>query len=131
MSERLTEETGQEILGELVSIRQLLEKLMSDGLPGSKPAASDPALEKAHYKCPVCNSLMRLRHNRTDGTKFFGCTAFPSCRGVRDISGNNARPDQPAPFDAPKPTPPPAPRPSPAPSGGGFDDWQEDDDIPF
>lgn len=133
----ITEETGQEILGEMISIRQMFEKLLKNGLPGTIAAAAhDPALEGAKHNCPSCGGPMALRNNRTDGTKFFGCRSYPNCRGVRDINGINGRPNDPAPYDTPRagpvPVPQPRPAPTPAPSGGReFDDWQEDDDIPF
>ena len=37
--------------------------------------------------CPLCGSDMRLRHGKTGD--FWGCTAYPSCRGTRNIE--NAR----------------------------------------
>lgn len=32
--------------------------------------------------CPVCGAAMRLREG-PDGTKFWGCSRFPTCRGTR------------------------------------------------
>ena len=39
-------------------------------------AAAPPA-------CPKCGKPMVERSNRTTGQKFWGCSAFPTCRGVR------------------------------------------------
>ena len=39
-------------------------------------------------KCPVCGSPMRLRTAKTGtnaGCRFWGCTQYPACRGVREI----------------------------------------------
>ena len=30
--------------------------------------------------CPLCDSRLVLRHNRTSGDAFVGCTAFPGCK---------------------------------------------------
>ena len=38
-------------------------------------------------ECPDCGSEMRLRTNRQDGNKFWGCTKYPNCRGTRDEDG--------------------------------------------
>lgn len=39
------------------------------------------------YKCPDCGSDMRLRTNRSNGDKFWGCVKYPNCRGTRDENG--------------------------------------------
>jgi restriction system protein len=33
--------------------------------------------------CPRCGKAMVERGNRKTGQKFWGCSAFPACRGVR------------------------------------------------
>lgn len=40
------------------------------------------------FKCPVCNSPMVERTNRTSGEKFLGCSRYPGCRGSRNIDGS-------------------------------------------
>ena len=46
-------------------------------------------------KCPVCGSPMRLRTAKSGtnaGSRFWGCTQYPACRGVREIiDGNDMR----------------------------------------
>lgn len=42
-------------------------------------------------KCPKCGADMRLRTNRRDHSKFWGCPHYPSCRGVRASSLDQAR----------------------------------------
>ncbi|WP_404540241.1 topoisomerase DNA-binding C4 zinc finger domain-containing protein [Lactobacillus sp. 23-2] len=32
--------------------------------------------------CPNCGKPMILRSRRSDGTKFWGCSDFPKCRGT-------------------------------------------------
>jgi restriction system protein len=44
------------------------------------PAAPDPV---ASPDCPCCGKAMVERNNRKTGQKFWGCSAFPTCRGVR------------------------------------------------
>jgi restriction system protein len=44
------------------------------------PTASSAA---APPSCPKCGKPMVERANRTTGQKFWGCSAFPVCRGVR------------------------------------------------
>jgi restriction system protein len=44
------------------------------------PTASSAA---APPSCPKCGKPMVERTNRTTGQKFWGCSAFPVCRGVR------------------------------------------------
>lgn len=38
-----------------------------------------------NINCPRCNAAMRLRTNRYNGTKFYGCSRFPNCRGTLDL----------------------------------------------
>jgi len=33
--------------------------------------------------CPACGAPMQIRTNKGNSTKFWGCTAFPGCRGTR------------------------------------------------
>lgn len=44
------------------------------------PTASDPV---ASPDCPRCGQAMVERRNRRTGDRFWGCFAFPACRGVR------------------------------------------------
>lgn len=38
---------------------------------------------RAQPACPKCGKAMVERNNRKTGQKFWGCAAFPACRGVR------------------------------------------------
>ena len=37
--------------------------------------------------CPECGSRMVLRHRKSDGKPFFGCTRYPACKGTRPAAG--------------------------------------------
>jgi very-short-patch-repair endonuclease/RecA/RadA recombinase len=41
-------------------------------------------------QCPRCGSRMALRTARGSGTRFWGCTRYPSCRGTRNYGGAQA-----------------------------------------
>ena len=48
---------------------------------------TDPS-DKNFPRCPLCHSLMVLRTARkgkNSGSQFWGCTAFPKCKGTRSI----------------------------------------------
>lgn len=52
------------------------------GKPAPRPDTNNPLAPK----CPDCNSAMRLRKGKAPGkkraTNFWGCTAYPQCRGI-------------------------------------------------
>ena len=35
--------------------------------------------------CPKCGVPMVLRHRKSDGGKFWGCSNFPKCRSIENI----------------------------------------------
>ena len=35
--------------------------------------------------CPRCGAVMRLRHRRSDGAPFYGCSNYPQCHGTIDV----------------------------------------------
>lgn len=37
--------------------------------------------------CPECGGPMTSRANKTTGQRFWGCNAYPRCRGTRDTDG--------------------------------------------
>jgi len=47
--------------------------------------AVKPTVQSSETKCPRCHGQMILRERRSDGSKFFGCSRFPRCRGVRNL----------------------------------------------
>ena len=51
----------------------------------ARQGASQPVDEDAPL-CPRCKSPMRVRHGRSGD--FWGCTAYPTCRGTREIDSN-------------------------------------------
>lgn len=49
--------------------------------------------------CPKCDAVMVLRHRRTDGASFWGCSRFPECRGVVKVAPSRpATPAMPAAY---------------------------------
>lgn len=44
-------------------------------------------MKPENLKCPDCNGPMTSRLNKQKQTRFWGCKAFPSCRGTRDANG--------------------------------------------
>jgi len=52
--------------------------------PASKSlkVGSVPVRENDGPECPKCKGPMRLRENKQDGTSFWGCRMYPSCRGT-------------------------------------------------
>lgn len=47
------------------------------------PTQMADACESGNLKCPKCGSKMVLRHRKSDGAEFYGCTNYPNCRGTR------------------------------------------------
>jgi HAD superfamily hydrolase (TIGR01549 family) len=51
------------------------------------------AQDKLPEKCPSCGSSLVRRARRSDGSPFFGCTSYPTCRYTRSlVSGQRAQP---------------------------------------
>ena len=38
--------------------------------------------------CPACGKAMRLRTNRNDGSRFWGCSSYPNCKETLDAKGD-------------------------------------------
>ena len=39
--------------------------------------------------CPKCGEQMVIRYRKSDGSAFYGCPAFPDCKGTRPIAGQS------------------------------------------
>lgn len=39
--------------------------------------------EPTDINCPKCGAKMIVRHRNIDNQKFYGCSRFPECRGIR------------------------------------------------
>lgn len=52
--------------------------------PNSQPMESS-GFNSAAPVCPLCGGEMVVRTRKTDGKRFYGCKAFPKCRGVVNI----------------------------------------------
>ena len=50
--------------------------------------ATEPAVSntQAVPHCPRCGAAMRLRHRHSDNAPFYGCSNYPKCRGIGNIS---------------------------------------------
>lgn len=57
-------------------------------------------------KCPKCGKLMRKRRAK-DGSEFWGCSGYPSCKGTRPLTEAAETPDKKQ-SEPPKTTPAPA-----------------------
>jgi ssDNA-binding Zn-finger/Zn-ribbon topoisomerase 1 len=44
-----------------------------------------------NVKCPLCEGPMTSRSNRATGQRFWGCNAFPKCKGTRNTDGEAPR----------------------------------------
>ena len=78
-------------------LRRLLRherKRLAEEMDKAKHRALFPEAADAP-SCPVCGSPMRLRTAKSGanaGSRFWGCTQYPACRGVREIiDGNDMR----------------------------------------
>jgi len=58
----------------------------ADGKPEKKVAKQ---VVLSTHKCPICSELMAERSSKYG--KFFGCSKFPKCRGMRDESGKEIK----------------------------------------
>ena len=45
--------------------------------------------EGSAQKCPQCGRPLKVMTNSKDGSKFYGCTGYPSCRYTRSITGES------------------------------------------
>jgi len=67
---------------ELISGEQLLGLIRE--VQASAPPKTELAAEaEKELRCPRCRSEMLLRTNRATQLTFWGCTAYPKCRGTR------------------------------------------------
>jgi DNA helicase-2/ATP-dependent DNA helicase PcrA len=61
---------------------QWLDEYEQTGDEMVKPAAQ-PVVNGDFPRCPQCCGEMVLRSRKSDGEKFYGCKAFPNCRGTQ------------------------------------------------
>ena len=45
-----------------------------------------------NVKCPLCDGPMKSRANASTGQRFWGCAAFPKCKGTRNTDGEAPKP---------------------------------------
>ena len=75
--------------------RELWKIALDDSRRG--PAKDDAPANTDTPSCPNCSAPMVKRTRRSDGSKFWGCSTFPNCRGSRSYD--------PAPTTEPAPEP--------------------------
>jgi len=56
-----------------------LRQRIAAALAETPPAAAWP--------CPSCRGPMKMRVNGRSGKGFYGCVAYPKCRGTRELDG--------------------------------------------
>lgn len=79
-----------DVLKAILASSLRVEKLLQGRVSSPKPAQA----QTKTYDCPVCKKPMVARANRSTGEQFFGCSAFPNCRGSRNASGEDStKPD--------------------------------------
>lgn len=44
-----------------------------------------------NVRCPTCGGPMTSRKNRATGQRFWGCNAYPGCRGTLNTDGEAPR----------------------------------------
>jgi len=64
---------------------------VEDTHPPTQPEAEAAAAGQAPV-CEKCGKLMALRHRKSDGQPFWGCTGYPSCKGIRDYDSEEDAP---------------------------------------
>jgi len=73
---------GSSLMQMIRSVQPAEQKISGQLEPTSKPEALQPT-----PACPKCGAPMAIRTARTGpnaGSKFYGCTKFPACRGIRN-----------------------------------------------
>lgn len=49
------------------------------------PVRLSVACARGELKCPKCGAKMVLRHRKSDGAAFYGCSRYPQCCGIRRV----------------------------------------------
>lgn len=76
-----------EAMGEAASVLNKKRAALEEYVMALAEIKYDSESEPVELKCPDCGSDMKLRTNRQNGDKFWGCTKYPKCRGTRDENG--------------------------------------------
>lgn len=75
-------ESTDSVLSE-VEVNDIYEKLLNLTNVDKKSKAEH--IENIKNRCPRCGGELILRTSRKDGTQFYGCSNFPSCRYTRSV----------------------------------------------
>lgn len=73
---------------ELITGDALLELVRSVQTAASEPAPQAPPTDSAETAppCPKCGQAMQQRANKRTQERFWGCPAYPRCRGTRQLT---------------------------------------------
>ena len=74
----------------------ILDEMRAQRLAKQKRAGRVPTDAFGEPLCPKCNEEMVLRKPR-DGGKFWGCVAYPDCKGARPLDFDPITPEPKAP----------------------------------
>lgn len=73
---------GAELLAMIQAVRTQPRAPIAAPVPPAQEAAPRPATEPPAPACPRCGGAMARRTNRASGMRFWGCAAYPRCRGT-------------------------------------------------
>lgn len=67
----------------LIDGRELQSMIRGIQVAPQRPPLNSAPSTTSPPACPNCGSRMIPRHRKRDGSRFWGCIAFPNCRGMR------------------------------------------------
>lgn len=84
----LSDAKVEQVLARLVKIDAGISDEVRHAHVSRLHANHDPVLlavacERGELRCPKCGAKMVLRHRKSDGAAFYGCSRYPQCRGTR------------------------------------------------
>ena len=84
----LSDAKVEQVLARLVKIDAGISDEVRHAHVSRLHATHDPVLlavacERGELRCPKCGAKMVLRHRKSDGAAFYGCSRYPQCRGTR------------------------------------------------
>lgn len=73
---------GAELLAMIEAVRTATPCPVGETIPTARETPPRPETEASAPTCPRCGGTMARRTNRASGLRFWGCTAYPRCRGT-------------------------------------------------
>ena len=83
-----TKQDIEAIAATLGTLQEQLKRLAQNfdfGTIAPPAKTPEPIAGGIHPTCPECGKPMAVRLNKAKGTNFFGCTAYPRCKGTINI----------------------------------------------